>query len=137
MLQTTSDIENYLQDYKHFLGCFSKSFLPVFPTKFPCGMIINNDNEHWVSLIMCENKCFYFDSFGVESIDEEILKFVQFKYKELFINIKVVQDVSSSNCGKFCIAFIKNVNSEKTYISFFNIFSNILKENDYIVKKYI
>lgn len=137
MLESNIEIEKYLQNYDHFLGCFSKSNLPSFPTKFPSTIIINDNKEHWVSVVLFENKCFYFDSFGVETVDEEIIKFLKFKYSEIFANKQVIQDVSSYSCGKFCVAFIKNVSSKETFISFLTLFSDILLKNDSIVMNYI
>ena len=49
-------------------------------------------------------KSFYFDSFGVEHIPEEIKEFI--KNKNINANIFEVQANNSIMCGYFCIGFI-------------------------------
>ena len=51
----------------------------------------------WIALFCNKNETFYFDSFGVEHVLEEIKEFVGSK------NIKADNSVM---CGYFCIGFI-------------------------------
>ena len=131
-------IESYLAEEKHFLGCFPKDKLPTFPKQFPKSLIINTDDsskpgEHWVALVLYRRKCFYFDSFGLPIVDQCIIKFLK-RYQKVTYSSTCIQDVTSNQCGQFCIAFIHNVNSKISYSKFVNMFNVVnLKYNDNIV----
>ena len=76
---------------------------------------------------------FYFDSFGVQIVDENIKQFVSTYDKVLYSNI-CIQDIRSEKCGEFCIAFINNVKSVMGYERFINVFSESeMYLNDFIV----
>ena len=47
------------------------------------------------------NNIFYFDSFGVEHIPKEIIKFIG--HKNVIANIFRIQAYDSKMCGYFCI----------------------------------
>ena len=131
-------IESYLAGDDNFLGCFPKDKLPTFPSQFPKCLIVNTHvsskpGEHWVALVLFENKCFYFDSFGLPIVDLSILKYLK-RYKKVSYSNTCIQDVNSNQCGQFCIAFIQNVRSKKSYSEFVNLFDSVnLKLNDVIV----
>ena len=67
---------------------------------------------HWVALYCKKNETFYFDSFGVEHIPEEIKKFIG--NRNIKANIYRVQATNSIMCGYFCIGFIDFVFAGKT-----------------------
>ena len=78
----------------------------------------------------------YFDSFGVEHIPKEIMKFIG--NKKIITNIYRIQTYDSIMCGfvldYFCIGFINfifNGNSLTDYTSLFS--PNDLKKNDDII----
>ena len=72
----------------------------------------------------------YFDSFGVEHIPKEIIKFIRSKElgyavdnKNIITNIYRIQAYDSIMCGYFCIGFINfmfNGNSLTDYTSLFS-----------------
>ena len=73
----------------------------------------------------------YFDSFGVEHIPKEIMKFigneqrssVKARNKKIIANIYRIQAYDSIMCGYFCIGFINfmfNGNSLTDYTSLFS-----------------
>ena len=75
----------------------------------------------------------YFDSFGVEHIPKEIIKFID--KKKIITNIYRIQAYDSIMCGYFCIGFINfmfNGNSLKDYTSLFS--PNDFKKNEIILK---
>ena len=131
-------IESYLAEDDQFLGCFPKNKLPPFPSQFPKSLIVNTDEaskpgKHWVALVLTNKKCFYFDSFGLPIVDFQILRFLK-GYEKVSYSNTCIQDVKSNKCGEFCIAFLQNVKSKKSYMEFVNKFDVFnLKLNDEIV----
>ena len=131
-------IESYLAEDDQFLGCFPKNKLPPFPSQFPKSLIVNTDEaskpgEHWVALVLTKKKCFYYDSFGLPIVDFQILRFLK-GYEKVSYSNTCIQDVKSNKCGEFCIAFLQNVKSKKSYMEFVNKFDVFnLKLNDDIV----
>ena len=87
----------------------------------------------------------YFDSFGVEHIPKEIIKFisneqsssVKARNKNIITNIYRIQAYDSIMCGHFCIGFINFLFSGNSLTDYTNLFSpNDLKKNDDIILKY-
>ena len=82
-----------------------------------------------------KNDITYFDSFGVEHIPEEIIKFIG--YKNVIANIFRIQAYDSIMYGYFCIGFINFMFKEKTLTEYTNLFSpNDFKKNDDIILSY-
>ena len=139
---STIQINKHLKNVHGYLGCFPSNKIPSLPTT-PCTIIINtaksgHPGDHWVALHLRHDVSFYFDSFGFPVIEDDIFNFLKKYYKKIIYNQICIQDVKSVSCGLFCIAFIKNVYSVKSYSSFVNSFNlNNLKENDYKVLKFI
>ena len=59
----------------------------------------NTECDHCIAVRMKKFICFYFDSFGVEIVDENIKQFVCRYDKVLYSNI-CIQDIRSVKCGK-------------------------------------
>ena len=59
---------------------------------------------HWVALYVNNKTIIYFDSFGVQHIPKEIMKFIG--NKNMITNIFRIQAYDSIMCGYFCIGFI-------------------------------
>ena len=128
-MQSSEIRQKFIED-KTFIGCFPFDKLPAFPEKLPAKLIINTgasstEGEHWVALLLQPKSCFYFDSFGIPILNHEIHKFLQKKYKKVTFSTLCVQDYRSNKCGEFCIIFLKNVSSKKTYLLFLKRFSDI------------
>ena len=80
-------------------------------------------------------KLFFFDSFGVEHIPEEIKKFIA--NKNIKANIFRVQANNSIMCVYFCIGFIDFMLAGKTLIDYTNLFSPFdFDINDSIILSY-
>ena len=80
---------------------------------------------HWVALYVNNKTLIYFDSFGVEHIPKEIIKFIHSKAynKNIITNIYRIQAYDSIMCRYFCIGFINfmfNCNSLTDYTSLFS-----------------
>ena len=77
----------------------------------------------------------YFDTFGVEHIPEEIIKFIG--NRNIKANIYSVQANNSVMCDYFCIGFIDFMLAGKTLIDYTNLFSPYdFNKNDSIIFSY-
>ena len=82
---------------------------------------------HWVALYVNNKTITYFDSFGVEHISKEIMKFIA--RKKIITNIYRIQAYDSIMCGYFCIGFINFMFNGKSLTDYTNLFSpNYLKK---------
>ena len=79
-------------------------------------------------------KLFFFDSFGIEHIPEEIDKFIG--NKKIKASIFRIQACDSIMCGYFCLEFITYVLKGKKLLDYTNLFSpNDFKKNDQVIKR--
>ena len=123
---TNFEIKEYYQNEPRFNGVFSRDNLPN--TIKNSAYVINLDEyhdigTHWVALYMqSTNKiATYFDSFGVEHIPKEIMKFIN--RKRIITNIYRIQAYDSIMCGYFCIGFINFMSNGKSLTDYTNLFS--------------
>ena len=76
---TNLEIQKYYKNEPRFNGVYSRDNL----SKIKDGTYIINLDEyfdigtHWVALWVNNNNVTYFDSFGVEHISKEIIKFIE------------------------------------------------------------
>ena len=126
------DIVDILKEYNlnyYFGGIFSKDKLPPIlkRNKF---YIINLDDEkgagtHWTALYY--NKpldSIYFDPFGfVAPVDVERI------IKPYFYNDDQIQNIETSSCGFYCIAFIKFLHDKQDKKAAFKMFIKLFKMN--------
>ena len=135
----SQEIENILLTSKNFLGCFAMDELPSFSQRIPASLIVNTDistrtGDHWLALVLKEDECFYFDSFGLPILEETLINYLKPHYHKVTYADVCIQHVSSNKCGEFCILFVKYVNSKSTYERFLSEFNPFnIKENDIIV----
>jgi hypothetical protein len=133
------DIMDILNEFNISIGgIFSKDKIPkLIADKF---YIINMQNStegngtHWVVLYYNGVDNFYFDAFGFicpKEIEDKLIKYTYSK--------KQIQDVNSSSCGWYCIAFIKFLYKRSFkkdfYDCFINLFSKDTKNNEVILKQ--
>ena len=96
------EIQNYYENESKFNGVYSKDNLP---NKIKDEAYTINLDEyldigtHWVALYVKNDDITYFDSFGVEHIPKEILKFIG--YKNIKTNIFRIQAYNSIICRYF------------------------------------
>ena len=116
---TNFEIQAYYQNEPRFNGVFSRDNLPS--TMKNGAYVINLDEyhdigTHWVALYVHNKTITYFDSFGVEHIPKEIIKFIESRFpdnRNIITNIFRIQAYDLIICGYFCIGFINfmfNVN---------------------------
>jgi hypothetical protein len=94
---------------------------------------LNNSKQkgsHWVSLYKNKSgKSFYFDSYGFVC-DKEIEPYIKpYKY-----NHHQIQDINSSSCGYYCIAFIVFM---KYCDNKFDDFIKMFDKNDFKLNEFI
>ena len=131
---TNFEIQEYCQNECRFNGVFSRDNLPNIIKNG--AYVINLDEyhdtgTHWV----LNNKIVtYFDSFGIEHIPKEIMKFIV--RKKIITNIYRIQAYDSIMCGYFCIGFINFMFNGKSLTDYTNLFSpNDFNKNDDIILK--
>ena len=121
-----------------FNGVFSRDNLPN--TIKNGAYVINLDEyndigTHWVALYVNNKTITYFDSFVVEHIPKEIMKFIV--RKKVIANIYRIQAYDSIMCGYFCIGFINFMFNGKSLTDSTNLFSpNDFNKNDDIILNY-
>ena len=135
---TNFEIQEYYQNEPRFDGVFSRDNLGS--TVKNGAYVINLDEypdivTHWVALYVYNKTVTYFDSFGVEHIPKEIMKFIA--PKKIITDIYRIQVYDSIMCDYFCIGFINFMFNGKSLTDYTNLFSpSDLKKNDDIILKY-
>ena len=121
---TNFEIMKYYESESKFNGVYSRDNLP---NKIKDGGYVINLDEysdigtHWVALYVKNNDITYFDSFGVEHIPMEIIKFIG--RKNVKANIFRIQAYDSIMCEYFCIGFIDSIFKSKSLTDYTNLFS--------------
>ena len=124
-------IQKYCKNEPRFNGVFSRNNLPK---KMKDVVYVINPDEyadvsaHWIALFCNRNEIFYFDSFGVEHIPEEIKKFIEVLSgnRNVKTNIYRVQENDSIMCGYFCIGFIDFMLAGKKLTDYTNFFLHMI-----------
>lgn len=105
------EIRNEMKDFSEFKGVYPCDTIPQIREG---GLIINTDphnlrGEHWVAFLRNpDGSGEYFDSFGLPPIIPEICIYISSNTtRGCIYNSTPVQNVTSSNCGLFCIRFLK------------------------------
>ena len=136
---SNNDIDEILKNYNiKYNGIYSKDRLP---NKLLNGFYIINmqsskagNGTHWISLYKInDGYSLYFDAFGFPAPEEIIHKLHAYDY-----NHKDIQNINSSSCGYYCIAFVKFMNShsnnpKKAFDTFVSLFSNDTNKNEDIL----
>jgi hypothetical protein len=125
-----------------FNGIFMKDELP---SKLKQGFYIINlqssnigDGTHWTVLYYSYKHSLYFDAFGFVPPVEVEQKLNRYAY-----NNKQIQNLESTACGYYCIAFIifmykrKKIELELGFKLFVDAFSTDTKNNDKLLYKYL
>lgn len=99
----------------------------------------NQPGSHWTALILSAKNCIYFDSFGMPP-PEKVYRFLEKKYGKVLFSKTEIQDMDSTFCGYFCLAFLKFMQERKGTLAnklllFQKLFKENTKENDAILEK--
>ena len=131
---TNFEIQEHYQNEPRFNGAFSRDKLP---NSIKNGAYVINLDEyrdigtHWVALYVYNKTIIYFDSFEVEHIPKEIMKFICYEQsssakarnKNIITNIYRIQAYDSIMCGYFCIGFINFMFNGNSLTDYTNLFS--------------
>ena len=106
---TNKQIDELVKHYKikNYHGCYIDDKLP---NKLQNGYyIINlNGHSHWCCLMKDGKKYYYFDSYGFPASEE-----VEEQIGEYIYSTNQLQNMNSSSCGYFCLAFMLNTTFRK------------------------
>ena len=121
---TNFEIEKYFEDELLFNGVFSRNNLPRITQDG--GYVVNLDDKgksgtHWVAIFINDDRATYFDSFGVEHLPKEVVKFL--RGKDLNVNIFRLQPAQSVLCGYYCLKFLDFMFDGKSLTDFTSMFS--------------
>ena len=137
---TNFEIQGYYRIEPKFNRVFSRDNLPNIIKN--SAYVINLDEyhdigTHWVALYVNNQTVTYFDSFGVEHIPKEIMKFIGNKNK--ITNIFRTQAYDSIMYGYFCIGFINFMFKGNSLTDLTNLFSphDFRKNNDIILDYFL
>ena len=135
---TNFEIQEYYQNEQRFNGVFSRDNLP---NTIKNGAYVVNLDEyheigtHWIVLYVNNKIVTYFDSFRVEHIPKEIMKFIA--CKRIITNIYRIRAYDSIMCAYFCIGFINFMFNGKSLTDYTNLFSpNDFNKKDDIILNY-
>ena len=134
---TIFEIQEY-QNKPRFNGVFSRDNLGSAVKNGAYAINLDEYHDigsHWVALYVNNKIVTYFDSFGVEHIPKEIMKFIVrtsfglgSRRKKIIANIYRIQAYDSIMCGYFCIGFINFMFNGKSLTDYTDLFSpNFLK----------
>jgi hypothetical protein len=137
-------IKNYMQRQNNtniFKGVFASDSLPD-SFSLPAGFIVNlspstSPGSHWISIYIDSNKnCEYFDSFGFQPKEIEIIKFMK-KHSKIIKPVDIqLQHLMSKNCGKYATVFLVWRMKNKNTANFIQLFNKNLFLNEKLIEKY-
>ena len=135
---TDSDLIQILNSYNIKInGIYQKDKLP---NKLLNGITIVNLQSsvkgfgtHWCAMYHSKECDLYYDAFGFispEAIEDKI-------NKSYYYNKRDIQNINSSSCGFYCIAFIKYIHHKKNKLEafdkFISLFSGNTKQNEKVL----
>ena len=136
------EILRYYENESRFNGFYSSDNLlnKIKDSAYVINLDEHSDiGTHWIALYGKNNDITYFDSFGVEDIPKEVIKFIvrSLLIKNIKANIFRIPGYDSVMCGFFCIGFINFTIKGKTLTEYTNLFSpNDFKRNNDIILNY-
>lgn len=86
----------------------------------------DGNGTHWTALYFEPEKSLYFDAFGFPPPEEVEQLLNEYEY-----NKHDIQNINSSSCGFYCIAFIKFMHGKKDKEKAFDTFINMFKKNTF------
>lgn len=126
-----------------FKGVFSSENMPKKSTYFqtPFCFVVNTDpswlpGAHWVAIFVDQDqKIEFFDSFGRRPMTQHLKNFCG---REYTFNERIIQSLTSNVCGQYCIYFLYNRCSGKSFSRIMKCFNpNTAWINDRIVKSFV
>lgn len=124
------------QGVDDFNGVFMKDKLPERLDRGSYVINLQSSDDgfgtHWVALYHTPTFSYYYDSYGFVPPLEVQEKIIPYMYNDMEI-----QDLDSTACGFYCIAFIlflhKKTNIEGAFMGFINLFGKDTERNERIL----
>lgn len=99
---------------KFFKGVFPSDCLPTKKLKRPAFVVANTDDRyspgsHWICMYFPKGENtpgYYFDSIGIQPLNDHFLKFLKTNCKKFFSNNQQLQGNFSSTCGHWCCVYV-------------------------------
>lgn len=122
------------------IGVFTKDELQDIKKKDGNYILnLNNSDQsgsHWTCFCIEGNRTYYFDSFGFPAPKE----LRRFNKDEYFYSDKQIQNINSTVCGYYCIAFLIYMNGSprlSRFQQFLDMFSDDPKKNRKILADFL
>ena len=130
-----------LHSLPEFAGVYDISTISQVSFKhFPCYIVSNlsphgTPGTHWVGLVLYKTNVFYFDSLGSKCRSPKIKKFMySLGYKKYDYLKTPIQNILSSHCGYFVMAYFFSLSDGETTEQYLSHFSGDSLSNDKISK---
>ena len=123
MIYYENDAQQSSKNKTRFNGVYSRDNLPNKMKDGACKINLDEFSDigtHWIASYVKNNDITYFDSFGVQYIPKEIIKFIG--QKNIIPNIFKIQAYDSVMCGYFYIGFINFMFKGKSLTGYTNLF---------------
>lgn len=141
---STKYIDNVLyKTCKYFKGTFSSNNIPPeLKTTNKFSIVCNlskstHKGSHWIVIIGEKYNVHYIDSMGLPCLIQDILIFLNSCNRNLTINSRCIQPLSSIFCGFYSIYCVLYYDKNNSITNIFNLFSKDVFKNDKIVIKQI
>lgn len=127
----------YMKDQLH--NIFIKNGAYIFNLE---SSYMPTNGSHWTAAVVFNGISCYFDSFGATA-PLEIIYFLKKDGRKICYNRYICQNLQSSLCGFYCLAFIKfmltfsTTNRIELFNKFVNLFGEDTKRNSVILKQFL
>jgi hypothetical protein len=120
--------------HKYNVGVYAANKLPVLPRK-PFAYIVNDQEAHlsgahWSAIFANSNTVEYFCSFGLAPSVSYHKHFIKRHAKKFCHNKMTLQNITSKECGKWCLLFLESRMRGTTMKSFLRKFGKNTFKND-------
>lgn len=143
----TRQIESILEKDKFskkiFIATLPRDIFLSKEIQYPSAYVCNLDDSskggsHWVALYFTNDKCEYFDSYGLPPLFNDMMSKISNNSKEILWNQQTIQSDKTTVCGQYCIMYILLRCRNYSLYEIVNIFSpHNLELNDHIVNEFI
>lgn len=130
-------IVDLLSHIPNFIGVFASDNLPTNVQLSEYAFIVNTDpswkpGEHWQAVVIKENVCFFFDSFGGKPEIDSIRSFCK-QFSNCYYNAVGHQSINEETCGAFCTFVVNEMMVKgKSFRSVVQTFHRIKRDDAYV-----
>ena len=122
----------------NFKGVFMKDELPSQLERGSYIVNLQSSNEgngtHWTAFYYTDTFSYYFDAYGFIAPLEVQDKIIPYTY-----NDEEIQDIDSTACGYYCVAFVlyldRKMNIERAFREFIHLFGKDTERNERILHR--